>query len=82
MRDRIVDLIKRRNKVSQLFRTNCLRYLPWIRYMKISRALLLIQRVVRGYWGRMCARIRRKEIKEELKEQKLHDKKHRNKKVE
>jgi hypothetical protein len=36
---------------------------------------------MRGYWGRLKAKAQRKKKKLEMKNQKMHDKKHRNKMV-
>ena len=81
MRDEIIRLIKRRHDALNLLTQDCLRYLWRIRYRRMRKALLHIQRIVRGYWGRLAARVIRKARKLEKKEAKLHDRKTRNKKV-
>jgi hypothetical protein len=63
-------LIGRRTRVHSFMAKNCMRYLHRQRYLRLYRALLVVERVIRGYIGRCRANNKRRELKQVATESK------------
>ena len=57
-------LIGRRQRVHIVMTKNCMRYLHRQRYLRLYKALLVVQRIIRGFIGRCRVKTIRKDLKQ------------------